>query len=602
MYIKAAKTHMKGGEPAYSYRLVKSERAGGKVRQIALLNLGTGFSVPREKWRELCHLVEMKMSGQLSLLETDPSLDGDAERIAGKLRSRRLEEPKEPPRTAEVDLDSLEHEDPRTVGGERICLKALEDLRFREALEAAGFGDRDARIACAAVAARMLHPASERETSRWLRETSAAAELLGLEGDERALSRKTLYRIADRLQKASEPLQAALFRRERELLDIPEAIVFYDLSNVHFHGGESDLKRYGRSKQKRSDCPLATLALAIDEAGFPMRAEVLPGNVSEPSTLSGAVGRLAKSSSGGAKPTVVMDAGIASEENLEWLRSEGCHWISVDRGSMPPAPEGPPDAETETAAGLGAKAWLLEKEGGEARLYVASEGRKLKEDAILARQRQRFEAGLAKLHEGLSVKGRMKRRDRILESVGRHKEKHSKVARHYAVEVVGDDRGVNAVAVRFKRGRRHAEADEASGSCVLRTSRTGWGAEAILRAYWRLSEIEATFRSLKSELGLRPVFHQLDRRIGSHLLIAALAYHPAHLVRTRLKAQGIHSGWTSIRERMRSWVRITTTMRRTDGVLVASRQDSNPGAEQALISRAAGVEPGLRRSRCALDG
>ena len=179
-----------------------------------------------------------------------------------------------------------------------------------------------------------------------------------------------------------------------------------------------------------------------------MRAEVLPGNVSEPSTPGGAGGRLAKSSSGDAKPTVAVDAGIASEENLEWLRSEGCHWISVDRGSMPPAPEGPPDAEAETAAGLGAKAWLLEKEGGEARLYVAG--------------------------EGLSIIGRMKRRDRILESVGRLKEKHSKVARRYAVEVVGDDRGANdAVAVRFKRSR--------------------WHAEAILRAHWRLSEIEALF-------------------------------------------------------------------------------------------------------------
>ncbi|MDE0303519.1 MAG: hypothetical protein OXI87_01340 [Albidovulum sp.] len=107
---------------------------------------------------------------------------------------------------------------------------------------------------------------------------------------------------------------------------------------------------------------------------------------------------------------------------------------------------------------------------------------------------------------------------------------------------------------------------------------------------------------MKSELGPGPVFRRLDRRIGSHLPIAALAYHPAHLARTRLKAQGIHSGWTSIRERMRGWVRIDTTLRRTNGVPVASRQDSNPGAEQALISRAAGVEPGLRRSRCPLDG
>ncbi|MDE0531158.1 MAG: hypothetical protein OXI01_06875 [Albidovulum sp.] len=113
--------------------------------------------------------------------------------------------------------------------------------------------------------------------------------------------------------------------------------------------------------------------------------------------------------------------------------------------------------------------------------------------------------------------------------------------------------------------------------------------------------MEATFRSLKSELVPGPVFHQLDSRIGSHLPVAALAYHPAHLVRTRLKAQGLHLSWASIRESMRSWVRITATLRRTDGILVASRQDSNPGAEQDPVSRAAGVETGLRRSRCVLN-
>ncbi len=160
MYIKAAKTHSKGGEPAYSYRLVKSERVGGKVRQVALLNLGTGFSVPKERWREFCHVLEMKMAGQQSMLEIDPELDATAGPIARKLRSRSLEKPKTPPKTANVDLDSLEHEDPRTVGGERLCLKALEELRFKEILRNVGFGARDARIACALVVARMLHPAS----------------------------------------------------------------------------------------------------------------------------------------------------------------------------------------------------------------------------------------------------------------------------------------------------------------------------------------------------------------------------------------------------------------------------------------------------------
>ena len=269
MFIRATKTHASAGKPAHSFRLVESKRFGDKVRQIALLNLGTGFSVPRENWRELCDLIEMKLVGRDGMLETNPELEAAAKSIAGKLRDRGLEKRGTPtPRMAEVDLVSLDHEDSRSVGGERICLKALEDLRLREILLDCGFSDRDARIACAVVVARMLHPASERDTSRWLRETGATTEILGIGSDDRALSRRTLHRICDRILGASEPLQAALFKREHELLQIPETVVFYDLSNVHFHGAAGgELKRYGRSKQKRNDCPLATLALALDEAG-----------------------------------------------------------------------------------------------------------------------------------------------------------------------------------------------------------------------------------------------------------------------------------------------------------------------------------------------
>ncbi|MCY4461190.1 MAG: hypothetical protein OXC26_12480, partial [Albidovulum sp.] len=247
MFIRATKTHASAGKPVHSFRLVESKRFGDKVRQIALLNLGTGFSVPRENWRELCDLIEMKLVGRDSMLETNPELEAAAKSIAGKLRDRRLEKRGPPtPRMAEVDLDSLDHEDSRSVGGERICLKALEDLRLRDILLDCGFSDRDARIACAVVVARMLHPASERDTSRWLRETSATAEILGIGSDDRALSRRTLYRISDRILSASESLQAALFKREHELLQIPETVVFYDLSNVHFHGAAGgELKRYG---------------------------------------------------------------------------------------------------------------------------------------------------------------------------------------------------------------------------------------------------------------------------------------------------------------------------------------------------------------------
>ena len=126
---------------------------------------------------------------------------------------------------------------------------------------------------------------------------------------------------------------------------------------------------------------------------------------------------------------------------------------------------------------------------------------------------------------------------------------------------------------------------------MLRTSHVDWDIETVLRTYWRITDIEATFRTLKSEFGLRPIWHQLDRRIAAHLLIAVLAYHAVHLIRTRLAANGIHASWASIRESMRTWVRITTRLRQTDGTLIVNRQDTRPTAEVAQISTAAGVKP-----------
>ena len=132
---------------------------------------------------------------------------------------------------------------------------------------------------------------------------------------------------------------------------------------------------------------------------------------------------------------------------------------------------------------------------------------------------------------------------------------------------------------------------------MLRTSHSDWNLERILRAYWRLTEIEATFRSLKSELGLRPIWHSKDSRISSHLFITVLACHGVHLIRTRLKAQGINLSWQSIRTRMRSWVRITTTVRQVNGALLVNRQDVRPLAKVTMISRAAGVEPRIHRRK-----
>ena len=146
------------------------------------------------------------------------------------------------------------------------------------------------------------------------------------------MSLSKLYRTSDLLWKHREALETALAQRERSLFDTPEAIVFYDLTNVHYHGRPAGDMQFGRSKQKRSDCPLATLALALDGAGFPRCSEVLKGNVSEPGTLQAAIERLEAQRGAGPLPTVVMDAGLSTEANLAWLRARGYPWITVQRG------------------------------------------------------------------------------------------------------------------------------------------------------------------------------------------------------------------------------------------------------------------------------
>ncbi len=233
-----------------------------------------------------------------------------------------------------------------------------------------------------------------------------------------------------------------------------------------------------------------------------------------------------------------------------------------------------------------------------ARLSVVSEGKKKAETSILGLTRTRFDAALERLYSGLPVKGRLKRYDRVLESIGRLKQRFPAVARPYEITLETADTGANPSAVRFKRRPQYDEADEGAGADGLRTSHVDWDIETVLRTDWRITDIEAPFRSLKSELGLRPICHQRDRRIATHLRIAVLACHAVHLIRTRLAARG-SAGHRSATV-LRSWVRITTRLRQTDATLIVNRQDTRPAAEGAEISSAAAVDPAIHRRRARL--
>lgn len=618
MYIRRVETGRRRkapGQKYHTFRLAHSVRTGQHVRQVPLLTLGSKFPVPERDWPALLALVDDLRAHQPPLLPPDPALLPWARRIVAHLKAIDFDPDAAPDHDlATVHLDSVRNSGARSVGGERLALHACERLGLPDALRGCGLSDRDARIALSLLVARMLQPGSEHATHRWLSGTSAAWELLDLDG--RPPSLQKLYRVGDQLWKHREPLEGALFARERELLGLPRTIVFYDLTNVHYHGpARGDLQR-GRSKQKRHDCPLMTLALSLDGAGFPRRSQVLPGNVSEPGTLQAALRQLeALPGADAERPTVVMDAGLSTAANIAWLRAQGYAWITVQRGRAE-RPEREPDMRVQTAHGQTVLGWQQAAEtDGESELCLWSAERQAKDDAIVERQRKLFEEGLEALHAGLSKKGCTKDWAKVVERVGKLRKSCPRVSGQYQVDVLqaaapepakGPAKTPaqakakakpRAQAVRWERTAQHAASDLRAGTYVLRTSHADWDAPRLAETYWRLSEVEATFRSLKGEIGLRPIWHVKQDRIRAHLFLAVLAYHGVHLLRTLLQRQGIHTSWAGIRNRLAGWMRVTTTMQTNAGELVSIRQDTLADAEEAALARAVGIEPQLHRQR-----
>ena len=444
MYIRETLTRRIANKTYRSVRLVESRRVGSKVQQKTLLNLGASFLIPKPQWAELVEIIEAKLAGNEFLFEPAPKLAAAAESIVQRLRSRELEKPTDESLdgdTAHIKLGSVEMDNARSVGSERLALASLEALGLPGVLKDVGLSDRDARIAMALVVARMIHPSSEREALRWLETNSATLELLRLDKGQ-AIKLDKLYRLSDLLVKHHRAIEDVLFARQRKLFGTGGAVIFHDLTNTHMTGRPaSELAKFGRSKQKRNDCPLVTLALATDEGGFPRRSSVLPGNVSEPGTLLDALDSLATEDEGEDKPTVIMDAGIATEDNLAALRERGFHWITVKRGGVKPdqveaMKTQDPDATFETKSGHEVRAWRLSHDHeNEAQLCIWNQARQEKDEAILAKNRESFESDLADLHKGLSKPRSTKKYDKILERLGRLRERYALVNHHYDITV-----------------------------------------------------------------------------------------------------------------------------------------------------------------------
>ena len=591
MFIRRTRTRS-SSEAYFTFRLVRSERNGSKVRQRTLLNLGRHFEVDPHQWPLLCRRIDELLAGQLPLPpDCPPLLESHAQRITAQLLAlERVGTTESPARRAtdiqHVDVDSLELMRPRSVGVEHVALWAMDQLGLRTLFDQLGMGASMRAAAIGSIIARMARPGSERATRRWLGQRSALGELLGV--DFATMGAMRLYRASDTLMAHRKAIERHLFDHAMALFDLQPTVTLYDLSNTYFEGEarRQAKARRGHSKDKRTDCPLLTLGLVLDASGFVRRSQVFAGNVREHHTLAEMLDALHAPRAA----LVVMDRGIATEDRLRWLRNQGYRYLVVSRER-----DRHFDAEAalriESASHHGVHLHkVLADDGQEVRLYCFSEERAAKERGIAERFARRFEAALTQLSEGLSKPRTQKRPDNVWQRIGRLKEKSRGIARHYDVEVDTDESGQRATAVRFSRRPLSGTMMTHPGVYCLRSSETDWDEATLWRTYVTLTDLEAVFRALKSELGLRPIYHHKAIRADGHLFITVIAYQLVQVIRTRLRQAGESASWTTLRRTLEGQQRITATFRRTDGRTLHVRKATRAEAPQQAIYDALGID------------
>lgn len=578
------------GEPYYTYRLVESERVEGRVKQRTLLNLGRHFELERQQWPALCARIEQLLNRQQSMgdIELETTLEQLAQRYAARILAVRSEQTEvNDSHFVSVDVDRLEVVRPRTVGVEHVALQAAEQLGLPGLLRDLGFNRHQRAAALGNIIGRMTAPGSEQATHRWLQQRSALGELLGY--DFEGLSDRRLYEASDLLWKHRQKLEEHLYGAARSLFGFEETVTLYDLTNTYFEGNSrgSELTQRGRSKEKRTDAPLVTLGLVLDGSGFPRHSEVFTGNVAEPKTLE----EMLKGLRASPEAIVVMDAGLASEANIAWLKQQGHRYLVVSRKRTRTFDPQAAVLVKETSDQQVRIHRVLDEQTGEVELYCHSQARELKEQAMQDNATARFEQQLESLAKGLHKKGCTKRYDKVLQRIGRLREKYPRAAQHYEIEVEQAPEGGHARSITWKRHNKPGSQATHPGVYCLRTDLQDWDEQRLWQTYTMLTDLEAVFRSLKTELGLRPIHHQKSDRISGHLFISLLAYYLVHTLRVQLKVKGMHYGWRQLREILSTRMRVTVTLPTREGKTLHVRKATRPEPHQQVIYDALGISP-----------
>jgi transposase len=578
MYLRHT-TVKKNGRAHTYWRLVRSVRTGDKVRQETVAQLG-----------------ELDAEGRLRARALADAIVG-IERQPGLFDEPRPSEP------VTVDLRRFRLERSRRFGDVWLGLRLWQALGLDKLLE--GFmpaGREDvpwAQMATVLVLARFCEPSSELHIAEdWFRRT-ALGDLLAIPEDK--VNDDRLYRALDRLLPHKDVLEMHLQSRLGTLFNLDYDLLLYDVTSTYFEGlaNANPLAKHGHSRDHRRDCKQVLIGLVVTRDGYPLGYEVFAGNRNDGTTLREIVTRM-EARYGRAGRIWVLDRGMVSEENLAWLRARGSQYIvGTPRARLKQFARAVRQGNWE-ALREGLEVQRCPDDDGETFILCRSAARATKEQAMRDRFVARIVTGLKKMRATCRRQrcepGKLERR------IGRLLGQNTRAAGLFRVVV--ETAADGAAKVRWSRRRAaQAWARSSQGCYVLRSNVADWEAEELWRAYIHLTDAEAAFRIKKTDLRIRPIWHQTAARVQAHLLVCFLAYVLRKTLEGWMARAGLGNGPTTVLEELARIQSTDVVAPTTDGRTIRLRCIVRPDKSQTVLLDHLGLQlpqrlklpPGIRR-------
>lgn len=503
MYLRHS-TKQRNGKTYTYWRLVRSVRRNGKVVQETVRQLGELDAQGRIDAKELCTHITGH-SGQTELWEDNTI-----------------------PEAAKVRIDRVYLERSRDFGDvwlgwtlwRALQLDTLCASLMPEGKESVAWST----MAAVLVIARLCEPSSELHIAEhWYRKT-ALEDILDL--PDARVNDDRLYRAHDHLLPHKEAIEQHLRRRMGELFSIDYDLLLYDVTSTYFEGlaEKNDLAKRGHSRDHRSDCKQVCIALVVTREGIPLGYEVFPGNKSDMTTVEHIVNGMEKRF-GIAKRVWVMDRGMGSEANVKWLNKTGRRYlIGTPKAAMKQWRQAILDSNGWTAIRDGLEVKLCTKDS-ETFVICRSADRAKKESAMRNRFAKKIEDGLEKIEKRLVKSTKSVNRSAIERQVGRILGSNERAAGRYRIQIIDEQNRPSGLKLVWSHQFDWNEwAEESEGCYVLRTNVSDWSADELWRTYIQLTQAEAAFRIQKSDLSIRPIWHQKAERVQAHILVCFLAY------------------------------------------------------------------------------